>query len=131
MEVTIGTRNFRSTKMDPFKQFHVLRRMGSLFPSLAGAIRVEDKMLAAGYIMAALSRLADDDANFIINSCLATCKIQQGSLWADVIDGSGNLMFQDMQLPDIMELVWKVLKDNYAPFMKDLLSKVSGLGVKA
>lgn len=131
MDVTIGSRTFRSTKMDPFKQIHVIRRMGSLFPSVAGAVRVPDKMLAAGYIGAALGRLSDDDANFILNSCLATCQLKQGTMWASVVDANGTLMFQDMQLPEILELVWKVLEDNFRPFIKDLLAKVSSAEVSA
>lgn len=123
MEVTINGRQFKAVKMDPFKQFHVLRRMGSLFPNIVGAIKIPDKLLAGSYVAAALSKLSDDDANFVMNSCLATCQMNQAGTWAPVTAPGGALMFQDLLLPDIMELVWKVLEDNFAPFIKDLLAK--------
>lgn len=130
MEVTVGGVNYRSVKMDAFKQFHVIRRMGPLFPNIAGFLTEakkedSDKMLQAGYIAAALGRLSDPDANFILNNCLATCQRQQGTVWANLTDASGSLMFSDLSMPDMLELVWKVLEDNYGPFMPDLLAKAS------
>lgn len=135
MEETIGGNKYRSKKMDPFKQFHVIRRMGPLFPNVSGFLKEAekpdaDRLLQAGYIAAALGRLSDPDANFIMNSCLATCERLQGTVWAAVADNNGGMMFTDIELPEMLELVWRVLKDNFGAFIPGLLAKASASQVQ-
>lgn len=129
MEATINGAAYRVTKMDPFRQFHVIRRMGPLFPSITGFLKSAegdgDKLLAAGYIAAALGRLSDPDATFILNACLATCARKQGTVWAAITDAQGSLMFDDINMPTMLELAWEVLKENYGAFIPDLLVRAS------
>lgn len=133
MEFSVGGKNFRADKMDCFKQFHVLRKAGPLYPSVVGALKIKDQdlMLAVGYVAAAFARLSDDEANFIMNACLSTCAMKQGSVWSPIMSPSGALMFQDLALPEILEIVWKVLEYNFGPFIQGLLLKASAMEAQA
>lgn len=133
MEFKVEDKYYRTEKMDCFKQFHVLRKAGPLYPSVVGALRVKDQdlMLAAGYIAAAFARLSDDEANFIMTSCLGTCSMKQGSVWSPVVNSSGSLMFNDITLPELLEVVWKVLEYNFGPFIQGLLLKASAMEAQA
>jgi hypothetical protein len=129
LEFELEGKKFRCEKMDTFKQFAVLRRLGALFPTARGAIDIwpKDPMLAVSYMMAAFSKLSDEDANYLINACLAVCKFQQGKdLWVDLMTGN-TPMFNDMELPMVLQICWKVLEHNFGSFTQGLLSKLQDL----
>lgn len=130
-EFELDGKKFQAGKMPVFTQFHVLRRLGQIFPNIRGAIVIKDKdpLLAASYIAAAFGHLSDEDANFIMNAALSVCTMQQGNLWSAVMV-NGALMFQDLHLQTVMQLTWKVLEENFGPFMRDLLSMASAAGIK-
>lgn len=130
MDIKIGSRDYRLTKLDPFKQFQLLRRMGSLLPAIMGAVKVPDKIMGAGFISNAISQLSDENSDFVINTCLRACQLKQGTVWADVMNANNSLMFKELELPDILEIVWRVLEFNFRPFIPDLLARVSGGAVQ-
>src|SRR6185312_6619357 len=124
-EFEIDGVKYQSDKLPLFTQFHVLRRMGSLFSSIvgAGAVRDKDPLLAIGYIATAVSKLSEDDANYVLKNCLSVVKKLQGAVWAPLMSATGNLMFNDLSLPNMLEIAQKVLEDNFGPFIDALLQK--------
>jgi hypothetical protein len=63
----------------------------------------------------AIAKMSDADADFIIDSCLAVCKRQQGKLWSPVFT-NGVIMFDDMELDGIVQLTWYVCKQHVMSF---------------
>lgn len=131
-DFTVKGKNYRSAKMDVIKQFHVLRRMGPLYPNLMAALRLknEDPMMAISFGVTAMSKLSDEDFNFILSACLSSCQINQGGqLWVALM-ANNTLMFQDLVLEELLEISWNILRDNFEAFILALLEKVSGAQAK-
>jgi hypothetical protein len=136
-EATVNGNTYRIGKMPVMQQFHVARRLA---PVLSGVI---DALKAAGldpvklatmppgsklgdvdpFAMVeplgdVLAKVSDDDSEYIIGACLQCVSRAQpnGTGWAFVWVPRGGLMFQDMELPEMLQLVWKVLESNLAGF---------------
>ena len=124
-DFTIAGQNYKSRKMNAFAQFHVARRLGPIFSSLADAFK-RAKRDDAGNILnqldvfepvaTALAALKDNDAEYVLNSCLATCQRQNSNLWSEVLSPQGVMMFQDIDLQVMMQIAWNVLQDNFGNF---------------
>jgi hypothetical protein len=59
--------------------------------------------------------MSDEDADYVINNCLACVKRKNGKTYSPVFN-NGTIMFDDLGLDVILKLVWLVLKDNVASF---------------
>lgn len=126
MDFKIGSTDFRAEKLDLFVQFHVLRRLGGFYPNVLEALKTwkHDQVMSLGFISIALSRLPEDDANYIIRNCLAVVKVHQGDhVMAPIVAANGSVMFKELDLETMLHITWKVLEDNLGPFMRALLQK--------
>jgi hypothetical protein len=122
--VEVGGNQYNIGKMDVFKQLQVGRRIAPLyvlFSELAVSGKADEKnamesdvfrtALASGIL-----RLPDTDFDLVMNECLAVCERQQATGWAKVKAPGGPVMFQDLQVPDILQLMMKVIEDNLGAF---------------
>lgn len=141
MELQIGERSYRTGKLNAFKQLHVARRVAPVLMSLGKSLElllgsVESKkdetqaappsedvsikdakaMVAILPLAEALAAMREEDVDYVINSCLAVCEIQQGNGWQRVQAGNGRLMFDFIELPAMMELTMAVIRENLVPF---------------
>jgi hypothetical protein len=120
-EFTIKGNNYRSGKMDAIKQSHIARRIAPVFGSIQDAFAAAGKpesftMLDALPIMTKIvGEMSDANWEYIVLSCLDVTARQQGQVWAKIRAG-GRMMFEDIQLPEMMQIVWSVLNDNLANF---------------
>lgn len=147
--ITIGTQEYRVGKLSPMKQFHVARRIAPLLAALGGAALSAPKDIAAieqsdasaddaaedsalGAIQhflqslaPALASMSDEESEYIINTCLAVVKRKQNTSFAPVIASNGRLMFEDIALPDMMQLTVAVIQENLGSFFPDAPGKSS------
>lgn len=138
---------YRTRMLDAFTQFHVGRRLAPLLAvsgaSAGGLIRSQAEQAAAtgkplDDIMNAetfmpllplmaevLSRMPEDDCNYVLKHCLQVVdrQVSEGA-WQCLSTPDGQLMYQDLQMPTMVRLVWEVVQDNLGGFLK-------GLGVEA
>lgn len=128
-EIKVAGVNYRVGVMDARKQFHVARRLAPVFAELAPVLKEMLSMdkeesdeqtfkvleLAAGPLANAIAEMSDPDADYVIDNCLRVCYIQQESAWAPLTAPNGSLMFP-MQLPQMLELVVSVIKENLGDF---------------
>lgn len=122
-EFTIADKQYRSSKLNAFQQFHVARKLGPLFAKLGpGQLRTDpdaslSDMLAP--IMEALAGMPEEDCNYILHRCLSVVqRWQGGSVWAPVWnDPAKRLMFEDIDLSTMIQITLQVLGDNLGPFM--------------
>ena len=136
----LGGRNFQIRKIDPFKQFHIVRRIGpilkDLLPvlgdlkSLADLSLPESEQLAGiakfmSPLMDGLSKLSDWDAEVVLNGLLQAVEMQQPSgHWAKVCTGTPPvLMVQDLELPALLTLAGKAFMFNLSGFFAALARK--------
>ncbi len=138
-EFSFGGREFKLCKIDAFKQFHIVRRIGpilsDLLPSLKDAKKLssekeieklsEDEKLdsiakIAGPIMQGLSKLSDADSELVMFGLLSSVEVKQVTgNWAKVASGS-MLMIQDLELPAMMQLAGRAFMYNLSGFFSEL-----------
>ncbi|MED7790275.1 hypothetical protein TB147_02955 [Klebsiella aerogenes] len=139
MECTIKGVNYRANKLGVFEQLKVSRK---LLPILAGlmtdfssikAMLPTTTKLDSGNldklepvfntllprIADELSKLTEDDTNAIIHPCLAMVVRENGKQWTPVFR-SGELMFDDIDLFDMLQLVARVVADSLGNFLPEL-----------
>ncbi|HCA9766728.1 TPA: hypothetical protein MYK57_000183 [Klebsiella variicola subsp. variicola] len=138
MECTINGVNYRANKLGVFDQLKVSRK---LLPILAGlmsdfssikALLPASAQLDSGSldklepvfntllprIADELSKLSEEDTNAIIYPCLAVVVRQNGKTWAPVFR-SGELMFDDIDLFSMLQLVARVVADSLGNFLPE------------
>lgn len=134
---SINGKNFKLFKIDAFKQFHIVRRVGPILADLLPAMGDIQKALktpdslsegenldelakVVSPIMLGLSKLSDEDANKVLYGLLSAVEIQQqGMGWARVSTDSA-LMFQDLDLPMLLQLAGRAFMYNLSGFFAAL-----------
>lgn len=133
-EFQIGPHTYRAGKLDAITQFHVMRRLGTVASSFGSALEAVNKAggfqaLMAGKgpepltlvepILSAIGHMSDDDSNYVINKCLAVVsrRLEGDKGWARVLIGNGQLMYQDLDMAALMQIVWKVLESSLSSFL--------------
>jgi hypothetical protein len=97
-EVEVGGHRYRIGHLDAKKQFHVARRIA---PILAGmgkgaTTKSENPMEQIAPIAEALSKMSEEDVDYVLDTCLAVClRAQASGEYAPVVARAGGLMFQD------------------------------------
>ena len=149
IEFPINGLKFRAGKLDVFKQLHVSRKVAPVLPKLMRVFLEFDKAAktpaavvdptgtapADGLDLAALASAAeplakvlaempDADVEYVVNTCLSVVAINKANHWADVLAPSGILMFDEIDMPVMLQLVAKVIQDSLGPFLSGFLAKV-------
>lgn len=127
-EIPIGSDFYRVGTLDAFKQFHVARRLASVFFAL-GSVKSkmsalaspdEDSLLGAFEPVAqALGGLSNEDSEYVLKTCLTVVQKKQGDAWANVMASNGALMFQDLDMKTMMQLVVAVIQENMGSFFPE------------
>lgn len=134
----IGTRKFKLGKLDAFKQFHIVRRMGPIlsnllpviksaqkgkkkdFESLSEAEKFDQIAQFAGPLMNGLAGLSDADADLVLFGLLSSVEMQQvQGNWAKVSTPS-MLMIQDLELPVLLNIAGRAFMFNLSSFFAAL-----------
>jgi hypothetical protein len=141
-EHVINDVRYQIGRMPVKDQFHVARKIA---PVVAG--------LGRGYAMAAISatnssndsggdeslfealtpvadivsQMQDAEWDYVLNKCLSVVAKWNGQGWARVMS-NGNMMFDDMDLPTMVQLVMEVVQSNLGPSLQGLLGQGSPQG---
>jgi hypothetical protein len=131
-DFSLGDKKFQLSKIDAFKQFHIVRRLG---PILGDIIPVAQKLKNLGTegiseeqkleqssqllspIMTGLSKLSDADANLVLLGLLSSVSIHQPEFnnWAKVATGE-TLSFSNLGLPTLFQLAGRAFFFNLSDF---------------
>jgi hypothetical protein len=76
---------------------------------------------AAGPLVDVFAHMSNDDSQYIINECLSVCSVKVGDTGWQVlyVEGSG-LMFHDLTLPELMQVVFAAIRHNLGNFIPAL-----------
>lgn len=134
-ERTISGQKYRIGDLTPKEQFHVARRIAPIISDIAGAavaaLRAPgaldpDKMTeeAIGALLVSfaggLGKMKNDEADYVIDTCLSACTRDQGNgQWAPVAGRQGGMMFADIKLPEMVQLVVAVVQENLGGFFPE------------
>lgn len=129
-EFEINGRRFMCSKIDAFKQFHIVRRMApiladllpvaSKFAKMNATDLKEDQIEALAPIMNGIAKLSDVDADKVLIGLLSAVEIKQETgNWAKVA-GDHGLMFQDLDLPTMLQAAGRAFMYNLSGFFTAL-----------
>ncbi|MFM0044125.1 phage tail assembly chaperone [Paraburkholderia sediminicola] len=115
--VEVGGHQYRIGRIDARKQFHVARRLAPLLAGMGGAPdRGEGFAAFLGPLSDALSGMSDEDVDYVLDACLGVChRIQPSGHPAPVMTRSG-LMFEDIDMGQMIQLAIKVIQENLGGF---------------
>lgn len=133
---TINGREYQIGKLDPFKQMAVARRLAPLLPKLGPVVSeiqkrpelfrdakdgklegIEDVLKSVEPLMTAFAQMDDADVNYILMNLLESASMKQsGGGFANVVV-NGNLMFQDLEMPELVQIAWRAGVHNLGRFL--------------
>lgn len=123
----VNGHTYRSDRLDTFKQLAVARRLGPFVTAFFDTIAIATgpaPFTAYEPILKALGKMTDEDANFILNTCMSVVTRQQpgDAGWQKVLPAPGVLQFGDISPSDLLQITGKVLEAHQiAGFFSDLL----------
>ncbi|VFR54628.1 probable bacteriophage protein STY1060 [plant metagenome] len=134
-EIELGGARYSLGRLSAKQQFHISRRIAPIVPSLLPlysgllANRQEGEGLTADSaallqpLADGIAGLRDEDADYIIDTCLSAVQRQQDGRWVAVWSPTQRvLMFQDIELAVMLPLVVRVIVENLGPFIRGLLT---------
>ena len=113
-EVTTTSGTYRFGKLTPKQQLHIARRIAPLATSFKGGTDTE----VASAFTQHIASMTDAEIDAIVDPCLAIChrKMAEG-VWSPLVaPGTSTLMYEDLGVQDIFEIVIAVLKENLGNF---------------
>lgn len=128
MQFELKGQQYRTVKMDVFTQLRVSRKLLPVLAGMASDINIirdaagdQDKVMSAiqlvlPKIAVTLADMSDDSVDAIVKPCLSVVSRQNGTNWASLIS-SGQLMFDDINLPTMLDIVGKVIGENVGDFL--------------
>jgi len=121
-EVDIGSRRYRTGKLDAFKQFHLFRKLMPILSGLGESFGAESGESEAAFwsslgpVATAIAEMSQQDSEFILKTCLMACTTWNGNGWVRVMGNNGEMMFEDISMMDMLQLSFEVVKDNLGLF---------------
>lgn len=146
MDFSIDGIEYKAVKVDAIKQFHLARRLSPFLEAIVPVIaKVKGGILAAdnpeasfdalleGYAPFAkmMADMPDEQADYILFGLLACVrrKQAQGLGWANISNGSA-LMFQDINMVQMLQCAYHALMENLADFFPQGVATLSAIGQK-
>jgi hypothetical protein len=125
IEFEINGVQYRASTMDARRQFHVARRLSSVLSPSADAINgVKDSDSKGAFIAAvnsfvdAVSKLPDDQLDYVIDACLDTVSRKDGGAWSPI--RRGGAMMYDLDLYTQAAIVYHVVRGAVDGFFASL-----------
>lgn len=135
VEFEINGVQYRSGKLDTFKQLHLSRKIAPVVPKVLPAFAAIARRKKANAdddidviaealqpVADALAQMSEQDVEYVLNNCLSVVQRRQGKDWARVWSGD-TLMFDDIDLPTMLQISMKVIWDNLGAFISGLVAK--------
>lgn len=144
--ITIGEHDYTIGRLNALDQFHVSRKIAPIVPTLMPIITevakgdlskaiesielgdnnelgsLEPLAQALEPFMEAFAKMPEDDVNYIIHKCLSVVK--RGS---SVVCRGQTIMFDDLDMGQILPLVVAVIRISLGNFIQGLLTKASNM----
>ncbi|CAG9177857.1 phage tail assembly chaperone [Cupriavidus pampae] len=133
-EIQLGGSQYSIGRLSAMQQLHVSRRVAPIVPALIPVFlsmrgsatfgeNLEGLADALQPLADGLAGLKDEDAEYVVGTCLSAVQRQQPTGWARVWAlEQKRLMFEDMDMGVILPLVVQVIVANLGPFIQGLLT---------
>jgi hypothetical protein len=114
-------------KLNAFDQLNVARKLSPALPIVDGLVREENAGKDMGILVVyILSQLPDKDSAYVVEKCLSVVarKNPDGQL-SKVMSSGGVLMFDDVNMKDILDITAKIIEDNLGDFLRTALPNLA------
>jgi hypothetical protein len=136
-EFSINDINYRAGKLNAFQQLHVSRKIAPIVPKLLPAFlsiheasQASDESDLMSMVDAfapaaeAMSAMPEADCEYVFGICLSVVSRQQGNSWSQIWQSTNKaLMFDDIDLAVMTQIVVKVIGDSLGNFIRGLFEK--------
>lgn len=137
MEIQIGESKYRTGKLNGWQQFHVSRKIAPLMfaylEGAGGAVKSAVKngtdpkdislFSVVGPIADMLSKMSQEDSEYVMANCLSVCHRAVGDSWQIVYALDGGFVMNDIGFDVMVKLAVEVIKENLGNFT-DALSEL-------
>lgn len=126
-EFEIGGHQYRTGRLSARQQFHVVRRFGTVAGALGSILEhlkspKQTSLAKLEPLLKAIGDMPDEDVDYIITNCLAVVQTYRGNAWHRVQALSGEMMYSDIELQHMLQIVFEVMKANLSSFFSALPS---------
>ena len=116
-EITIGQNNYRIGRLDAMAQFKIASKLSMALITLGNLVTNEGATPGPEAFVQVLCtmtvQVSDADRDAATMACLSVVQRQQGDLWSKVIEPrTGTLMFADIDLSEMLQLAWAVMREH-------------------
>jgi hypothetical protein len=127
-EITVNEQTYRIGKLSALGQFHVSRRLAPVLAAVGISLQsltqgmkadLSDFTTTLGPVADVMSKMSDEETNYIIFTCLNVVGRKDDNRYAPVSQ-SGTIMYQDIDMPVMLRLVIAVLRENLGNFLQGL-----------
>ena len=138
MDIEVNKRNYRIGKLDALKQFHIARKLAPALASIGVTVAELEKvgkgmaggsaesfLAALGPVSEVLSKMSEEDTNYILFTCLGVVSMDQGDNRYAPISKNNMLMFEDIDMLLMLKLTGEVVKFNLEGFFQGLGGETS------
>jgi len=130
MEFSVGKNQYRSRRLDAFKQLFVVKRIaGVLDKDLVSALVTQaiapsaepDLMAHFAAFTKTVKNLSDQDLEFIVTTCCEACQRGTGRDWFPIV-ANGRYMYDDITAIGYLTISYRVLSEDLGNFFEELRS---------
>ena len=112
--------------LNAFDHLHVVRKLAPALPLVEGLVAErnagKDMTMLTVFV---ISKLSDEDSDYVISKCLSAVSRKQSSGYAKLM-ANGALMFNDLDVTDMLKLTAQVIVENLGDFFRTALSTLDG-----
>ena len=132
-ELEVDGKLYHIGKLNALQQFHVSRRLAPVLAAVgitlqslaqAKAGKQGDFTAAIGPAADVMAKMTDEEANYILFTCLSVVGRKDGDRRMMVCTRDGLMQYQDMDMPVMLRLVVAVLMENLGNFLPGLSDAV-------
>lgn len=126
LDVEINGFNFRVGKLNAMVQLHVARRVLPIMGALVGLMQsgAAEAITAENALPAMAEQIAgmpDADVDYVVQACLRVVQRENDKGgWSAVMTPSGQLMFEEIDMMVMLQLVGAVVKENLGGFFSGI-----------
>jgi hypothetical protein len=132
MEKVINNTLYMNKMLDAMTQLQLARRLVSLTVLIEAMTKPENKDKDQTLLITMmLGQLSDADHSFVMTTCMKSVFRRDGDNWAKVMTDAGALMYADIDLDTLINLVAAVIVENLGDFFRTALAKMPQAGAAA
>jgi hypothetical protein len=114
IEFEINGHSYKAGRISLGNQFHIARKLAPLADVIADGS--PDEGVPLGAFLRGIRDLPDTDVEFVLSTCLAVVQSHRDGGWQRVSAGGMAMMFDDIELPEMLGIVWHVVRGHLAGF---------------